>query len=264
MDMLPRTCLSSALALLLVAPIPDVRAQSTGGGNISGGITGGAASSGTRSGPPASTTLPSTANPRAATRGPPSSVTLPQGRGPADNSTAATPRGNNPSAAAGRATTPGTRTGAPATTTSPSRTDPLADTRAPSSVTRRDTYDRLPDEPGPDYNPTAADPLGKNPSSALGPQSDFPDSYITDTRRDTLMPEADHRQLRPDSKVVPKSQRVTGGAPAGGRPAEVRRRKEETAVDTMPECVEAWDPATHISRDEWKETCDRTLEEPHL
>ncbi len=203
MDMLQRTCLSSAIALLLIAPTADVRAQSTGGGSISGGITGGATSSGTRA-------------------------------------------------------------GSPATTTSPSRTDPLADTRAPSSVTRRDTYDRLPDEPGPDYESTAADPLGKNPSSALGPQSDFPDRYITDTRRDTLMPEADHRQLRPDSKVVPKSQRVTGGAPAGGRPAEVRRRKEETAVDTMPECVEAWDPATHISRDEWKETCDRTLEEPHL
>jgi len=252
MEMLQRTCLSSALALLLIAPASDVRAQSTGGGSISGGITGGATSSGTRTGPPASTTLPSTANPRAATRG------------PADTSTAANPRGNNSSAAAGRATTPGTRTGAPATTTSPSRTDPLADTRAPSSVTRRDTYDRLPDEPGPDYNPTAADPLGKNPSSALGPQSDFPDRYITDTRRDTLMPEADHRQLRPDSKVVPKSQRVTGGAPSGGRPSEIRRRKEETAVDTMPECVEAWDPETHISRNQWKETCDRTLEEPHL
>lgn len=264
MDMLQRTCLSSALALLLIAPAPDVRAQSTGGGSISGGITGGATSSGTRGGPPASTTLPNSADPRAATRGPPSSVTPPQGRGPADNSTAANPRGNNPSAAAGRATPSGTRAGPPATTTPPSGADPLADTRAPSSVTRRDTYDRLPDEPGPDYESTAEDPLGKNPSSALGPQSDFPDRYITDTRRDTLMPEADHRQLRPDSKVVPKSQRVTGGAPAGGRPAEVRRRKEETAVDTMPECVEAWDPATHISRDEWKETCDRTLEEPHL
>jgi hypothetical protein len=150
------------------------------------------------------------------------------------------------------------------TTTSPSRTDPLADTRAPSPVTRRDTYDRLPDEPGPDYDTSPADPLGNNPASAVGPQSEYPDRYTTDTRSDSLLPEADQRQLRPDSKVVPKSRRVTGGTPSGGRASEVRRRKEKTAVDTMPECVDAWDPETHIDKNEWKETCQRTLEKPHL
>lgn len=141
----------------------------------------------------------------------------------------------------------------------------MADERAPSPVTRREQYDRLPDEPGPDYNPQPSDPLGKNPASALGPQSEFPDRYITDTRRDSLMPEADHRQLRPDSKVVPQSERVTGGMPSNSaRPSEKRRMKEETAVDTMPECMKAWTPETHMAKDEWEKTCSRTLEKPHM
>jgi hypothetical protein len=158
------------------------------------------------------------------------------------------------------------RSGIPTTTPSPvGRADPLADERAPSPVTRREQYDRLPDEPGPDYNPRPSDPLGKNPASALGPQSEFPDRYITDTRRDSLMPEADHRQLRPDSKVVPRNERVTGGMPSNSaRPRDVRRMKEETAVDTMSECMDSWDPKTHMDKDKWEKTCSRTLEKPHM
>jgi hypothetical protein len=33
---------------------------------------------------------------------------------------------------------------------------------------------------------------------------------------------------------------------------------------TMSECMAAWDAETHLSKDKWRETCQRTLTEPHL
>jgi hypothetical protein len=32
----------------------------------------------------------------------------------------------------------------------------------------------------------------------------------------------------------------------------------------MSECMAAWDSETHLSKDKWRETCQRTLTEPHL
>jgi hypothetical protein len=32
----------------------------------------------------------------------------------------------------------------------------------------------------------------------------------------------------------------------------------------MPECMSAWDKATHISKPRWREICARTLTEPHI
>ena len=33
---------------------------------------------------------------------------------------------------------------------------------------------------------------------------------------------------------------------------------------TMQECEAAWDAKTHMSKDKWRETCSRTLTDPHL
>src|SRR5262249_17041475 len=33
---------------------------------------------------------------------------------------------------------------------------------------------------------------------------------------------------------------------------------------TMPECMAAWDKATHITKSRWREICVRTLTEPHI
>ena len=33
---------------------------------------------------------------------------------------------------------------------------------------------------------------------------------------------------------------------------------------TMPECMAAWDKATHISKPHWREICARTMTEPHI
>ncbi len=32
----------------------------------------------------------------------------------------------------------------------------------------------------------------------------------------------------------------------------------------MAECEAAWDEDTHMTKDKWRETCNRTLTEPHL
>jgi hypothetical protein len=32
----------------------------------------------------------------------------------------------------------------------------------------------------------------------------------------------------------------------------------------MPECMPAWDTATHITKARWKQICARTLTEPHI
>jgi hypothetical protein len=33
---------------------------------------------------------------------------------------------------------------------------------------------------------------------------------------------------------------------------------------TMPTCMGAWDPKTHITRPRWREICARTLIDPHI
>ena len=35
-------------------------------------------------------------------------------------------------------------------------------------------------------------------------------------------------------------------------------------MDTLGACKKAWDPETQIGNDNWKKTCARTLDEPHL
>jgi hypothetical protein len=53
---------------------------------------------------------------------------------------------------------------------------------------------------------------------------------------------------------VGEAERAGGGTTA----------REGAAGRTMAECEEAWDPETHMSKAKWRETCRRTLTEPHL
>jgi hypothetical protein len=170
--------------------------------------------------------------------------------------------GGSPSTSPGTSTSRSTSPGAAAipgqsgTSTAAPSSDTIGNQRTPSATTRGDTYDRLPDEPGPDYSITPGDPLDDNPAAAAGPPSKFPGGGAT-------APDA-------DSEMVPDTTRATrGGTPASqarvdARNEEIREEKERTAVDTLGECMEAWGPETHISKDNWKDTCARTLDEPHL
>ena len=204
------------LAILFVGPIVAPHAQV--GGGTSGGTSGGmtGGSSSMSTSPTSPSTSPGTSTSR------------------------------------GRAVIPGQS----GTATAPPSADTIGNARTPSETTRGDTYDRLPDEPGPDYRISPDDPLDNNPAAAAGPQSKFPGRVGAETGA--------------DSEMIPDTQRATRGVdPASqgqveARRQEIRKEKERTEVDTLSECMEAWDPETHIGKDEWKKTCKRTLTEPHL
>jgi hypothetical protein len=205
------------IAILFVGPVVAPHAQV--GGGTSGGTSGG-----TPGGSSSMSTSPSSPSTSPTTRTSPNGAVIP---------------------------------GQPGATTAAPSSDTIGNARAPSETTRGDTYDRLPDEPGPDYRISPDDPLDNNPAAAAGPQSKFPDGRAgADTGA--------------GSEMIPDTNRATRGAnPAGQAQAEaqrqqIRKQKERTEVDTLSECMEAWDPQTHIGKDEWKKTCARTLTEPHL
>jgi hypothetical protein len=57
--------------------------------------------------------------------------------------------------------------------------------------------------------------------------------------------------------------RSTSGDPnrlAGGG----RSNREGATGANMQECEAAWDEKTHMSKAKWRETCARTLTEPHI
>jgi len=70
-------------------------------------------------------------------------------------------------------------------------------------------------------------------------------------------------QPSPNSGALPE--RVSPGRStdlnelsAGGSP------RQGAVGRTTAECEGAWDAQTHMSKDKWRETCRRTLTEPHL
>jgi hypothetical protein len=59
------------------------------------------------------------------------------------------------------------------------------------------------------------------------------------------------------------SNRATSGDPtrlAGGG----RSNRAGARGANLADCEAAWDEETHMSRAKWRETCQRTLTEPHL
>jgi hypothetical protein len=60
--------------------------------------------------------------------------------------------------------------------------------------------------------------------------------------------------LRQGGIVESPNERTSGGS-SGERGATGK---------TLAECMGAWDGETHMSKDEWRNTCKRTLKEPHI
>jgi len=48
-------------------------------------------------------------------------------------------------------------------------------------------------------------------------------------------------------------------SPTGGNPAELTAPPTEARRETLADCMSFWDPGTHMSKTEWRETCRRTL-----
>ena len=59
-----------------------------------------------------------------------------------------------------------------------------------------------------------------------------------------------------------------GGANTSGDPSRLagggRANREGASGANMKDCEAAWDEKTHMSKDKWRETCSRTLTDPHL
>jgi len=84
-----------------------------------------------------------------------------------------------------------------------------------------------------------------------------------DTRGRTSDVGQDDEQPSPNSGALPE--RVSPGRStdlnelsAGGSP------RQGAVGRTMAECEGAWDAQTHMSKEKWRETCRRTLTDPHL
>ena len=41
-------------------------------------------------------------------------------------------------------------------------------------------------------------------------------------------------------------------------------RRDGARHNTIEDCMAVWDPGTHLTEQEWRHTCERTLQAPHL
>jgi hypothetical protein len=62
-------------------------------------------------------------------------------------------------------------------------------------------------------------------------------------------------QASPDRRTSGDPARATAGGQAV---------RQGAVGKTLAECEATWDAETHMSKEEWRETCRRTLSEPHL
>jgi hypothetical protein len=51
----------------------------------------------------------------------------------------------------------------------------------------------------------------------------------------------------------------TAKLPTSGNPADLTATPMESPQETLADCMSYWDPGTHMSKTEWRETCKRTL-----
>jgi hypothetical protein len=130
--------------------------------------------------------------------------------------------------------------------------------------------------PGAAGRPEAVDPAARDASRGSGgtavgqrpgeqPSPTDAPAAVPGVPSDTLAPNdpargdpATRAQNRPDvgPAGVPN---VDPNIAAGGG-----RARLGATGKTMSECMAAWDAETHLSKDKWRETCQRTLTEPHL
>jgi hypothetical protein len=236
------------LSVALAADHGAAFAQSSGGssgGASAGGSGGGSASSAGRAGGTAS--APSSGVGGTATGGGQGATTAnPMLRtGPGTSTSSGTPRTSDPrslgnqqeTSAAPNGTAPGTYsaggTPAPAGTTTPSGT------AYPSGTPLEAARQRSMESPAGTAVPPAASGVGGDGSNVQATPG-LPNS-------------AD--PSRGDASTSGDPSRLSGGGS--------RNRAGARGAD-MAECEAAWDEKTHMSKDKWRETCSRTLTDPHL
>jgi hypothetical protein len=64
--------------------------------------------------------------------------------------------------------------------------------------------------------------------------------------------------------TTPPGTTTAPGAAASSGTASPASSSGGATGRNMPECMSAWDKATHISKPRWREICARTLTEPHI
>jgi len=84
-----------------------------------------------------------------------------------------------------------------------------------------------------------------------------------DTRGRTSDVGQEDEQPSPNSGALPE--RVSPGRSTDVNELSAGGSSRQGAVGrTMAECEGAWDAQTHMSKEKWRETCRRTLTDPHL
>lgn len=186
--------------------------------------------------------------------GTPGGIGSPAARvGPSGTSGSATsasdPRslGNQPATAASPgATVPGTL--APGGAPAPAGTTTPSGTAYPSGAPLEAARQRALQAPSGTAIPPSAAGVGadRNSTSDVGVGSDSATEATTPGLPD---------QASPDPRTSGDPARAT----AGGRAV-----RQGAVGKSLAECEATWDAETHMSKEEWRETCRRTLTEPHL
>jgi hypothetical protein len=228
---------ASALSLLLVLALSTSGALAQAGGSSGGGSGGGAASS----------SAGSAASRGGGAAGGIGSPAARVGPGSTSGSGAGDPRslGNQPATAA----SPGSRSPAtlpPGGTPAPAGTTTPSGTAYPSGTPLEAARQRALQGPAGTSIPPSAAGVGADRSGTSGVGSDSATEAATPGLPD---------QAPPDRGTSGDPARATAG---GGAP------RQGAVGKTMAECEAAWDAETHMSKETWRNTCRRTLTEPHL
>ncbi len=236
----PPVALTLAFALLLVPSTVSAQSGGSSGGGSSGGSSSGSSSAGSSRGGGGAGSAGAPAARVGAGAGTPSTTTgVPANSDPRSLNNQA-----GPTAAPG-STAPGTYsaggTPAPAGTTTPSGT------AYPSGTALEAARQRAMQSPPGTAIPPAAAGVGADRSSTSNVGSD---SAATDPATPGLPNQAD-----PNRSTSGDPNRLAGGG---------RSNREGATGANMQECEAAWDEKTHMSKAKWRETCARTLTEPHI
>ncbi len=140
-------------------------------------------------------------------------------------------------------TAPGTY--APSSTPAPAGTSTPSGTGYPSGPALEAARQRALQGPAGTAIPPSAAGVGADRSSTSEVGSDS----VTEPQTPGLP-----NQAQPNRDTVGNPERLAGGG---------RSNREGARGATMQDCEAAWDAETHMSKETWRETCRRTLTEPH-
>ena len=234
--------LALASALLLVPGTVVAQSGGSSGGGSSGGSSSSAGASGGGSAGRAGGAGSGTAMSNPTLRSDPGSSTrtgVPANSDPRSLNNQAGPTAAPGSRAPGTYSAGGTP--APAGTTTPSGT------AYPSGTALEGARQRAMQSPPGTAIPPAAAGVGGDRSSTSEVGSD---NAATDPATPGLPNQAD-----PNRGTSGDPNRLAGGG---------RSNREGASGANMRDCEAAWDEKTHMSKAKWRETCARTLTEPHM